>query len=166
MFLLGRDDSLHGQPLEPGHGQDEKSKAYYKVGPTAACPANTQNTVWRDRRDFQLLYLPSFVSFRFCDILKMYGAQALLRREGRSLVFQGATVFQDRNPHDCFADYLDECEMYVHVDRLIALMDDVTGAIEPGPRGLVTLYGTLVAEGIVKDAKEVALLQSWLDAVG
>ena len=81
-------------------------------------------------------------------------------------MFQGATVFQDRNPHDCFADYLDECEMYVHVDRLIALMDDVTGAIEPGPRGLVTLYGTLVAEGIVKDAKEVALLQSWLDAVG
>ena len=144
----------------------EKSNAYYKVGPTAACPANTQNTVWRDRRDFHLLYLPSSVSFRFCDILKMYVAQALLRRDGRSLVFQGATVFQDRNPHDCFADYLDEREMYVHVDRLIALLDELAGAIEPGPRGLVTLYGTLVAEGIVKDAREVALLQSWLETLG
>jgi hypothetical protein len=33
----------------------ERSKACYKVGPTAACPVNTQNTVWRDRRDFHLL---------------------------------------------------------------------------------------------------------------
>lgn len=144
----------------------EKTNSYYKVGPAAFCPANTQNTVWRDRRDFPSLYLPSYVSFRFCDILKMYIAQALLRRDGRSLVLQGATVLQDRNPHDVFADYLDEREMYLHVDRLIALLDDLAGALEPGSRGLVPLYAALVAEGIVKDPREVALLEAWLEAVG
>ncbi|MGI9177396.1 MAG: hypothetical protein ACR2IT_06010 [Pirellulales bacterium] len=140
--------------------------AYCKVGPTAFCPANTQNTVWRDRRDFPLLYLPSSVSFRFCDILKMYVAQAFLRRDGRSLAFQGATVFQDRNPHDVFADYLDECEMYLHVDRLLALLEDTIGGLEPGPRGLQMLYGRLVDANIVKDARELSLLERWLKAVG
>jgi hypothetical protein len=142
--------------------------AYYKLAPTACAPANTQNTVWRDRRDFPLLYLPGFVSFRFCDILKMYIAQAFVRREGRSLAFQGATVFQDRNPHDRFADYLEECEMYRHVDRLIALLEETVDsrAIPPGPCGLQALYGRLVAEGIVGDARELPLLRAWCDALG
>lgn len=90
----------------------------------------------------------------------------MLRRDGRRLVLQGATVLQVRNPHDFFADYLDEREMYLHVDRLIALLDDLAGALEPGSRGLVPLYATLVAEGIVKDPREVALLEAWLEAVG
>ena len=158
IFRLTSRDSL--RPLT-----FDKVKAYYKVGPMACSPANTQNTVWRDRRDFGLLYLPSYVSFRFCDILKMYIAQAFLRREGRSLVLQGATVFQDRNPHDYFADYLDECEMHLHVDRLLALLDESVGTLEPGPRGLESIYGTLVAQGIVKDARELPLLRSWLAAI-
>ena len=92
------------------------TKAFYKLGLNCYCPANTQNTLWRNPHDFHLLYIPSYVSFRFCDILKMYIAQALIRRSGRNIVFQGSTVFQDRNPHDFFNDYLQECEMYVHVE--------------------------------------------------
>lgn len=159
IFRLTSRDSLSPMTFD-------KTKAYYKVGATGFCPANTQNTVWRDRRDFPLLYLPSFVSFRFCDILKMYIAQSFVRRDGRSMAFQGATVHQDRNPHDFFADYLDECEMYLHVDRLLALLDESVAALEPGPRGLHSLYAKLVAAGIVKDARELSLLQSWLDALG
>lgn len=143
----------------------DRTRAFYKVAPTAFCPANTQNTVWRDRRDFPLLYLPSYVSFRFCDILKMYVAQAFVRRVGRSLVFQGATVFQDRNPHDSFADYLDECEMYLHVDRLIAMLEASVGTLAPGLHGLQSFYGELVGAGIVRDARELALLRAWCDAL-
>lgn len=159
IFRLTSRDSL--RPLT-----FEKTSAYYKLGPQSFCPANTQNTVWRDRRDFPLLYLPSYVSFRFCDILKMYIAQSFVRRDGRHLAFQGATVVQNRNPHDCFEDYLDECEMYLHVDRLIAVLKQFVGSVEPGPAGLVSLYRQLVAEEIVRDARELSLLQAWLAAIG
>ena len=144
-----------------------KTGAYYKLGATQYCPGNTQNTVWRHRADFPLLYVPSYVSFRFCDILKMYIAQAFVRSAGRSMVFQGATVFQDRNPHDYFKDYLQECEMYVHVDRLIALLDEglAPGGFARGPDGLKLFYARLVTEGIVKDARELPLLAAWLKAL-
>lgn len=144
-----------------------KTGAYYKLGATQYCPGNTQNTVWRHRADFPLLYVPSYVSFRFCDILKMYIAQAFVRSAGRSMVFQGATVFQDRNPHDYFKDYLQECEMYVHVDRLIALLDEglALGGFASGPDGLKLFYARLVTEGIVKDARELPLLAAWVEAL-
>jgi hypothetical protein len=144
-----------------------KTGAYYKLGPAQHCPGNTQNTVWRRRADFPLLYVPSYVSFRFCDILKMYVAQAFVRRAGRSMVFQGATVFQDRNPHDYFKDYLQESEMYVHVDRLVALLDEglAAGGFASGPDGLKAFYARLVDEGIVKDRRELPLLAAWLEAV-
>jgi len=145
-----------------------KTGAYYKIGPTQYCPGNTQNTVWRHRADYPLLYVPSYVSFRFCDILKMYVAQAFVRHAGRSMVFQGATVFQDRNPHDYFKDYLQECEMYVHVDRLIVLLDEglASGGFASGPDGLKAFYARLVSEGIVKDARELPLLAAWIEALG
>ena len=144
-----------------------KTCAYYKLGATQYCPGNTQNTVWRHRADFPLLYVPSYVSFRFCDILKMYIAQGFVRSAGRSMVFQGATVFQDRNPHDYFKDYLQECEMYVHVDRVIALLDEglAPGGFASGPDGLKLFYARLVTEGIVKDARELPLLAAWVEAL-
>jgi len=144
-----------------------KTGAYYKLGATQYCPGNTQNTVWRRRADFPLLYVPSYVSFRFCDILTMYIAQAFVRSAGRSMVFQGATVFQDRNPHDYFKDYLQECEMYVHVDRLIALLDEglATGGFASGPDGLKLFYARLVTEGIVQDTRELPLRAAWLKAL-
>lgn len=143
----------------------DKTAAYYKVGASAFCPANTQNTVWRDRRDFPLLYVPGSVSFRFCDILKMYVAQAVLRRARRTLVCQGATVFQERNRHDYFADFVDECQMYLNVDRLLAVLEEATTTLEPGPGAMVSLYARLVAAGVVDDARELPLLQAWLEAV-
>jgi len=144
-----------------------KTGAFYKLGQTQYCPGNTQNTVWRNRADFPLLYVPSYVSFRFCDILKMYIAQAFVRSAGRSMVFQGATVFQDRNPHDYFKDYLQECEMYVNVDRLITLLDEglAPGGFASGPDGLRLFYARLISEGIVKDPRELPLLAAWIEAI-
>ena len=42
------------------------------------CPLNSQNTLWRRKGVFPLLYLPSAVSFRFTDILRGYVAQAII----------------------------------------------------------------------------------------
>lgn len=97
----------------------ERTNAYYKLGSEQFCPGNTQNTAWLKSADFYLMYVPSFVSFRFCDILKMYIAQAFVKAAGRSLVFQGATVFQDRNPHDFFKDFLQESEMFIHTEQVV-----------------------------------------------
>jgi hypothetical protein len=139
------------------------TKAFYKLGLSQYCPANTQNTIWRKPEDFALLYVPSYVSFRFCDILKMYIAQALIRRSGGSLAFQGATVFQDRNPHDYFKDYLQECEMYVHVDKLIAILDEHLESPACKTPDIIAVYQKLVHHGIVKDPRELTLLNAWLE---
>ena len=42
------------------------------------CAFNSQNTLWRRKILFPLLYLPSTVSFRFTDILRGYVAQTIM----------------------------------------------------------------------------------------
>jgi len=123
----------------------------------------------KQRSDFHLLYVPSYVSFRFCDVLKMYIAQAFVAHGGRSMAFQGATVFHDRNPHDCFKDYLQECEMYVHVERLVAILEEcLSGSVSDSSQadGLIALYERLVEERIVRDTREIPLLKAWLKSQG
>jgi hypothetical protein len=141
------------------------TKAFYALGAGSYCPANTQNTLWRNPLDFHLLYIPSYVSFRFCDILKMYVAQALIRRSGRNIVFQGSTVFQDRNPHDFFKDFLQEYEMYVHVEKLIDLLDQHLENPVDETREIISIYHKLVLQGIIKDPREMSLLKEWLECI-
>ena len=57
--------------------------------------------------------------------------------------------------------------MYVHVDRVIALLDEglAPGGFASGPDGLKLFYARLVTEGIVKDARELPLLAAWVEAL-
>ena len=52
--------------------------------------------------------------------------------------------------------------MYVHVDRLINLLDEFS---EPEPEGLYKFYSRLVNEKIIKDSSELPLLEAWLAAI-
>lgn len=146
----------------------KRSNAYYKLGAKQFCPGNTQNTAWLNPADFYLMYVPSYVSPRFCDILKMYIAQAFVKAKGRNLVFQGATMYQDRNPHDFFKDFQQECEMFLNIEQAVDIIEASLRAAGPhsyGPDLLLALYKQLAAENIIKDVREVELLSHWLNAV-
>ena len=160
----------HGEPdvdaiyrLVIGQPCDFEDENPVVLGPGTACPFNSQNT-WFAREAFALLYIPAYVSFRFCDILRGLVAQPILWDHGLRLGFTQATVRQDRNPHNLMHDFESELTMHQHSDRII---DIVQAAIQPGQSMTSQLhcaYRALAHHQIVPDA-EVALLECWLKAL-
>lgn len=84
----------------------------------ARSPMNTQNTLWLKREGFKFLFHPFSVNQRYSDIYKMYIAQTFCR-----VGLGGATVIQNRNPHDLFKDFIDELPMYSGVENLVRTLD-------------------------------------------
>lgn len=89
----------------------------FKLEGNIFAPGNTQSTFWLNRSKFKYLYVPSFVSFRFCDILKMYIAQTFC-----SLAYTGFWSEQIRNPHDYLEDFKSEIECYLAVEKLVEIL--------------------------------------------
>ena len=70
------------------------------------CPFNTQTTWWWPVA-YPLLYIPSYCSFRMCDIWKSFVAQRCLWELDMGIVFHAPEVYQDRNVHDLMRDFRD-----------------------------------------------------------
>ena len=125
------------------------------------CPYNSQNTATY-REFFPLLYLPCFVNFRFTDILRGLIGQVILWAHGARLGFFEATVFQDRNEHDFFKDFVDEDPCYRFPYDVV---ETVKAAITPGASvtaQLVEAYEALAKNEIVEAKKEMPILEAWL----
>ncbi len=140
---------------------DKRAPLVLKKG--ALCPFNSQNTAVR-KELFALLYLPSFVTFRFTDILRGLVAQPILWNHGYELGFIDATVKQLRNAHNYLRDFESEIPCYLYPDDVI---DIVSKAITPGvsvSRNLLEAYTALKDKAIVTD-DEIGLLQLWLNDV-
>lgn len=133
-----------------------------KLPPGSWCPFNSQSTWWFPQA-YPLLYLPSFVSFRMTDIWRSFIAQRCLWELGHGVVFHGAEVFQDRNPHNLMRDFEQEVPGYLGNDRIRAVLDAL--ALSPGQaqvgHNLHRCYEALVAAGLVP-AKEMGLIECWL----
>jgi hypothetical protein len=124
------------------------------------CPFNTQNTIIR-KELFALMYLPTFVTFRYTDILRGLIAQPIMWLYGYELGFTEATVIQKRNPHDYFKDFISEIPMYETTEKVIEL---VTSAIDSNQdifTNLENAYLALLSEGIVIE-KELVTLRAWI----
>jgi hypothetical protein len=80
---------------------------------------NTQSTLWVDPRLFHLLYIPTTVSFRFCDILKMYVAQRCMWEYDSRLTITSPFFYQERNAHDYMKDFNSEVSMYECLQQLL-----------------------------------------------
>lgn len=100
-------------------------------------PGNTQATIWRGHEYFSHLYVPALVSFRFCDILKMYVSQTLV-----PLLYAGFLVWQDRNAHNLMNDFESEIPMYLHSEQLSELIPQLRG------KGLSQVYSRLAESDI------------------
>ncbi|MET0635986.1 MAG: STELLO glycosyltransferase family protein [Chitinophagaceae bacterium] len=129
------------------------------LGRGTVSPFNSQNTAYR-KELFPLLFLPSFVTFRFTDILRGIIAQPVLWQEGFSLGFTEATVIQKRNVHDYFKDFQSEVPMYLHTETAL---EAVSSAMGKGSvkDNLWAAYESLLGLGIV-EKREMAVLTEWL----
>lgn len=123
------------------------------------CPFNSQNTAIR-KELFPLLFLPSFVTFRFTDILRGIVAQPILWKHGYKLGFTKATVVQKRNEHDYFKDFESEVPMYLHSEKALKLVADslTDGSVSDNLR---QAYEALHKAGIVEE-RELTVLAEWL----
>ena len=124
-------------------------------------PFNSQNTLFRSEL-FALLYLPTFVTFRFTDILRGLVAQPIMWLYGYSLGFTNATVVQKRNPHDYMKDFISEIPMYQHCDSIISIVTSVIKKEFSIESNLLHAYQELQRHKIVS-AEELVTLQDWID---
>lgn len=133
------------------------------LGKGVWCPFNSQNTTfWKPA--FPLLYLPYHCSFRMTDIWRSFVAQRIGWENGWSLLFHGATVYQERNEHDLMRDFADEVPGYLHNERIRRTLEDLDlGAGEAAiPDNLMRCYRALIALDLVGKDEE-PLLAAWLE---
>jgi len=129
------------------------------------CPFNTQSTWWWPVV-FPLLYVPSYCSFRMCDIWKSFVAQRCLWELDMGVVFHAPEVYQDRNAHDLMQDFRDEVPGYEQNRAICRILSDLR--LESGAGGVaanfVRCYRALVA-GEIFPAEEMQLVMAWVDAL-
>ncbi|RYY62113.1 MAG: DUF288 domain-containing protein [Chitinophagaceae bacterium] len=129
------------------------------LGKGTISPFNSQNTAYR-KELFPLLFLPSFVTFRFTDILRGIIAQPVLWQAGYLLGFTEATVVQKRNVHDYFKDFQSEVPMYLHTETSLEAVAAAMGD-RPVKDNLWQAYEALLKLSIV-EKKEMDVLSEWL----
>jgi len=124
-----------------------------------ACPFNSQNTAIR-KELFPLLFLPSFVTFRFTDILRAIIAQPILWQQDYRLGFTEATVVQKRNEHDYFNDFESEVPMYLHTEKSLEAVNKVMRKASVKDN-LHDAYEALLMINVV-EKREMIVLNEWL----
>ena len=123
------------------------------------CPFNSQNTAI-SKKFFPLLFLPSFVTFRFTDILRGIIAQPILWQHEAALGFTSATVVQKRNVHDYFKDFESEVPMYLHTEKSLAAVNESMKAGSVADN-LFAAYEALLKINVVEE-REMNVLKEWL----
>jgi STELLO glycosyltransferases len=130
------------------------------LGKGTISPFNTQNTIIR-KELFPLMYLPTYVTFRFTDILRGLIAQPIMWLYNFKLGFVDATVVQKRNPHDYMKDFISEIPMYEHCERVIEIVSKSISSDKSIESNLYSAYNSLLEENIVCE-KEMITLEAWL----
>jgi hypothetical protein len=130
------------------------------LGKGTICPYNTQNTMIR-KELFPLMYLPTYVTFRFTDILRGLISQPIMWLMGYHLGFTNATVIQKRNPHDYFKDFLSEIPMYQYCEKVVEVVAAVISNNNNIYDNMHQAYCSLHTEGIVCK-EEIYMLEAWI----
>jgi STELLO glycosyltransferases len=125
------------------------------------CPFNTQNTIIR-KELFTLMYLPTYVTFRFTDILRGLVAQPIMWMYNYQLGFVDATVVQKRNPHDYMKDFISEIPMYQYCEKVVELVLKAISSSQSIEDNLFNAYKSLLDSSIVCD-EEIQTLEAWLN---
>jgi hypothetical protein len=130
------------------------------LGSGTVSPFNSQNTAFR-KELFPLLYIPATVTFRFTDILRGYVAQPIMWLNNYSLGFTGATVLQERNPHNYLKDFKSEIPCYLQGEEVLEIVSKHISSSLSISDNLRIAYEELYKHGIV-EKKEMSLVSSWI----
>lgn len=121
---------------------------------------NTQATLWTNPELFHLLYIPVTVSFRFCDILKMYIAQRCMWEYDSMLAITSPFFYQSRNTHNYMKDFESEVSMYKCLHKLLCkILPSIK--LKGDKDDLIRVYEILKKENIVQD-NELTILKLFL----
>jgi hypothetical protein len=125
-------------------------------------PFNSQNTTWF-KEAFPLLYIPSFCSFRMCDIWRSFVALRICWANDWKVLFHGPTVYQERNAHNLLSDFSDELPGYMNNAKIcdeLAFLDIKGGSSHTGDN-LRKCYQTFIRNRWI-DEKELRLIDAWI----
>jgi hypothetical protein len=155
-------DALYRLTVEEESNINFEDFAPLLVPKNSMTPFNSQATTWH-RSVFPLMYLPITCSFRMTDIWRSFVAQRLLKSTELNIVFLGAEVFQERNPHNLIKDFEDEIEGYLGNEGLRITLENtpIMGGVENFIPDLITLYASLIDAGYLKPV-EIQSLQAWI----
>jgi len=130
------------------------------------CPFNSQNTTWWPDA-FQLLYLPSYCSFRMTDIWRSFIAQKIAWINGWAILFHEPTVSQQRNAHNLLRDFNDEIPGYLHNTEICETLESLPleSGVEKIGDNLKVCYEKLVSMSLI-GKEELPLLDAWLEDIG
>ena len=81
-------------------------------------PINSQNTRFLYQA-FPAMALPTTVAFRVCDIWRGFILERFIWGYNGTVLFHKPTVFQERNVHDYYEDFLDEEALYYGLEDIL-----------------------------------------------
>lgn len=153
-------DAIWRLALDQTFQFEEKKSVYLEPGNW--CPFNTQTTWWWPLA-YPLLYVPSYCSFRMCDIWKSFVAQRCLWALDLGILFHAPEVFQDRNSHDLNRDFNDEIPGYQKNREIAEILanTELTSGEEAVSKNLLTCYQSLVEHEIFP-TEELSLVDDWI----
>lgn len=127
------------------------------------CPFNTQTT-WYWPVAYPLLYVPSYCSFRMCDIWKSFVAQRCIWELETGIVYHASEVWQERNLHNLMRDFEDEVPGYRENHRIAKILEDTTlqRGVEQVGENVKRCYRALVAHEIFPE-RELSLVDAWIE---
>ncbi len=130
------------------------------------CPFNSQNTTWWPDA-FELLYLPSYCSFRMTDIWRSFIAQRIAWLNGWAILFHEPTVRQERNVHNLLRDFSDEIPGYLNNSEICEALESLPleAGVEKIGDNLKVCYEKLVSMSLI-GGEELQLLDAWLEDIG
>lgn len=132
------------------------------VPPGTWSPFNSQSTWWWFEA-FELMYLPSYCSWRACDIIRAFITQRIMWERNQGILYVGPEVIQKRNEHDLYQDLIEEIPILMHAEEIVRVLEDVHVIPYLSNRSnVVDCYAALVREGFLPE-KEMELVYTWMD---
>jgi hypothetical protein len=126
-------------------------------------PFNSQATIWK-QGSFELMYLPSTVTFRFTDILRSWVAQRILWEQGASVGYVGSGLFSRRNIHSLMDDFESEIPCYLHSKPAIEALEDLDFSERTVGGQLLEAYRSLATANVVRN-EEIQVVEKWIDTI-
>lgn len=124
------------------------------------CVFNTQNTFWINPLLFASMYIPTTVSFRYCDILRGIISNAIMKQTNTYIMYSSPNVIQIRNEHNLIQDFKSEHEMYIANESILDYLESDLSSDKSNSELLKQIYRNLFKHGIIKEG-DMRIIELW-----